>query len=177
MGCRDVPDACEQDVHQSAREQSLIDDPIDPLRLAGSGGAGDQDGHARGQRGDEDDDDEKDLPGDSDRGVAGEADVVAHHHVIHDALQAGHDVLEECRPGQLPDGRAQRTLHQRAVEGRLVPGHRSLWTGLLDARLEVAARHHLVTSNRWTFEAPTPGAKTWIMYSPVGAFGSTSMSS
>ena len=42
---------------------------------------------------------------DADRGVAGEADEVADHDVVDDALQPADDVREHRRPRELPDRR------------------------------------------------------------------------
>ena len=54
-----------------------------------------------------DDDDDEDLPRDADRGIAGEANEVADHHVIDDALEPADDVGEHRRPRELPHRRGQ----------------------------------------------------------------------
>ena len=100
------------------RQERLVDDAVDLVGIVGAGEARDEHAHAGEERRDEDDDDEEDLPADADRGVAGEADVVADHHVIDDALEAADHVLDHRRPGQAPHGARDRPLDDRAIERR-----------------------------------------------------------
>ena len=93
-------------------EERLIDRAVHPVGLVGAGEARHQHAHAGEQRADEDDDDEEDLPAHADRGVAGEADVVPDHRVIDDPLQAADGVLQDRRPGELPDGVGDRALRR-----------------------------------------------------------------
>ena len=100
----------------SGRQERLVDGAIDLLRLVRAGEARHEHAHAGEQRRDEDDDDEEDLPADADGGVAGEADVVADHRVIDDALQPADGVLQHRRPRQLPDGGRDRAFDERTIE-------------------------------------------------------------
>ena len=54
-----------------------------------------------------DDDDDEDLPRHADRGVAGESDDVADHHVVDDSLEPADDVGQHRRPRDLPNRRGQ----------------------------------------------------------------------
>ena len=112
---REPADDAQRRGESRRRQKGLIDDTIDLLRVARSRKARDEHGHAREHRADEDDDDENDLPADADRRVADEADVVAHHDVIDDALQPGDDVLQHRRPRELPHGGGNRPFDEGAI--------------------------------------------------------------
>ena len=97
-------------------QERLVDGAVDLVGLVRAGEARDEHAHAGEERGDEDDDDEEDLPAHADRRVAGEADVVADHRVIDDALQPADRVLQDRRPRHLPDRRRERAFDKGAIE-------------------------------------------------------------
>ena len=66
---------------------------------------------------DEDDDDDEDLPRDADRRVAGEADEVADHDVVDDALHPADDVRAASSATRASTRRGERALDDRAIEG------------------------------------------------------------
>ncbi len=120
---RGVTDRGQQDRQAKRGQERLIDDAIDLVGFVRSGKPRHEHGHTGECRADEDNDDEDDLPADADGGVGGVADEVADHRVVDDALQTGDDVLQHRRPGQPPDGWANRTLDNRPVElPELAPG-------------------------------------------------------
>src|SRR4029079_4056081 len=89
--------------------------------------------HADEQRGDERDDDEEDLPRDTDGRVALVADEVSDQDVVDDALHAADDVREHRRPRDLPYGGLERPLDDGAIvapslRGCGESGH-SVWRG------------------------------------------------
>ena len=97
-------------------EKGLVDGLVDVVVIVGAGEPRHQHAHAGEERADEDDHDEKDLPAHADRRVAGEADVVPHHRVVDDPLQAADGVLQHRRPRDLPDRRADRSFDDRPIE-------------------------------------------------------------
>ena len=113
---REPPGRSERQRHRRRRQKRLIDDAIDLVRSVGAGEARDEHAHAAEHGVREDDDDDHDLPADPDGGVGGIADEVADHRVVDDPLQARDGVLQHRRPGDFPDGRANRTFDQGAVE-------------------------------------------------------------
>ena len=106
------------DRQQHRDQERLVDDLVDALMIVGARRARDQHAHAREQRADEDDDDQEDLPADADRRVRGEADEVADHRMIDDALQPADRVLQHRRPGDLPHRPPDRAFDDRPIELR-----------------------------------------------------------
>src|SRR5262249_25068848 len=104
------------DGQRNRGQEGLVHRAIDLVVVVGAGGSRHQHTHAGKERADEDDDDEENLPAHADGGVAGVADVVADEGVVDDPLQATDGVLKPGRPGDLPDGRCYRTVHDRAIE-------------------------------------------------------------
>jgi len=116
-GREHVAEWCEHEEREDDRGQkSLVHDTIHLLVIVCSGEARDEHAHAGEQRADEDDHDEEDLPAHADRGVPGETNVVADHHVIDDALQPADHVLHDGRPRETPDRAGNRPLDYRSIE-------------------------------------------------------------
>ena len=67
------------------RQKGLVDAAVHLVGLARAGKPGDQHAHAGEDRADENNDDDEDLETDSDGGVAGGADELANHDVVHDS--------------------------------------------------------------------------------------------
>ena len=117
VGDSDVPERRQDGERQHQRgEERLVDRAVDAIFVVGAGEARDEHAHAGEQRADEDDDDEENLPADADGRIAGVADVVADQRVIDDALEAADRVLQDRRPGELPDRRHDRPIDDRAIE-------------------------------------------------------------
>ena len=97
-------------------EERLIDDPVHLVGIALAGEARDEHGHAGVERADEDDDDQEDLPADANGRVAAVAGGMPDHGVVENALEPAHHVLDDGRPGQVPDGGEQGTFDDPSVE-------------------------------------------------------------
>ena len=116
----DVADRREHAERQEDRgEEGLVDDAVHRVGVTGAGVPRHQHAHAGVERADEDDDDQEDLPADPDGRVAGEADHLADHRVIDDALRAADRVLQHRRPREVPHGRRQRAIDDAAIEALL----------------------------------------------------------
>jgi hypothetical protein len=59
---REVPHRGQDDRQAKRRQERLVDDAVDLVRLVGAGKARHEHGHAGEERADEDDDDDDDLP-------------------------------------------------------------------------------------------------------------------
>src|SRR5690606_31364911 len=95
----------------------------------------------------EDDHHDEDLQRHADGGVAGEADVVADHGVVHHALQSAKHVLQYGGPRELPHRAGDGTLDDRTVERFGNGGH---------ARYSTRSSRITITSTAFGGTRPDP---------------------